>query len=165
MMTDIQATPASEWRKPREEGYLVKLPSGNLARLGAVDLSSLLIQGEIPDLLTPLVTKMLFDDIDQDALDAQFSADNLLERGGEALSFINTICKASFIEPRIVDGEPGEGEIVIEDVDVGDRSFVMSICIYGARVLRSFRVGQKEDVESVRDGEDDEREAEQPPGD
>jgi len=164
-MPTTQATPAREWRKPREEGYLIELPSGHLARIGPVDLSRLLVDGDVPDLLTPLVTQLVFEGVDEDKLEASFSPEQLMDRSGDAMRLINAICHAAFIDPRIVEADPGEDEILIEDVSLDDRSFVFSIAIYGAQILRSFRVGQGEDVESVRDGEDDEPEAEPAPGD
>ena len=160
-----RATPASEWRKPRVEGYLVELPSGHRARIGPVDLSILLLKGDIPDLLTPLATRIIFEGVDEEEMDQQFSIDQVLDRAGETMDFINTICRAAFIEPRIVREDPGEGEILIEDVCIDDRSHVFSIAIHGARVLQSFRVGQEGAVEPPRDSEDEPDEAEQPAGD
>jgi hypothetical protein len=161
----MQATPASEWRKPREEGYLVELPSGRMARLGQVDLSSLLLKGDIPDFLTPTVSELLFGTVTEEQFNEDFSPEQMLARGKGYLEFINAICKASFIEPRIANGSPGEGEIAIEDVPLDDRSFVFSIAIHGVEVLRSFRVGQEEAVEPVRDSEDEPDEAKCAPGD
>lgn len=159
MPSDLQSplapTPASEWRKPREEGYLVELPSGHRARLGPVDLSQMLLDGRIPDLLTPFVTQMLYEGVNEEDLEKQFSPEAVLDRAGETMELINRVCSASFLDPRVVQEDPGDGEILIEDVSIDDRSYVFSLAIYGARALESFRVGQESPVEPVRDGEDD----------
>ena len=107
---------------------------------------------------------MLFEEVPESEIEAQFSAENVLDKADQSMDLINTICKAAFLEPRIVDEDPGEDEMTIADVDIDDRSFVFSIAIYGARVLQSFRVGQEEDVEPVRDGEDEPGEGKPPSG-
>jgi len=164
-MPMTQVTSASDWRKPRELGYLVELPSGNTARLGPVDLSKLLLDGEVPDLLSPFVNRMLFEGMDQEEVEKQFSPKEDIDQARETAQLVNRICRAAFIEPRIVDSDPADDEILIEDVDLTDRAYVFSIAIQGAMILKSFRIGQEEDVETVRDGEDDGSEAEPAPGD
>lgn len=135
---------------------MIELPSGRVARLGPVDMSSLLLEGDIPDLLTPLVTQVLFEGVDDEEMEEQFALDKMLEQGKETLALINTVCKAAFIEPHIVDVDPGEGEITLQDVSIDDRSFVFSLAIYGVNALRSFRDQQKETLESLRNSENDE---------
>jgi len=164
-MTEAQVTLAREWRKPREEGYLVELPSGNVARLGPVDLSQFLLDGDIPDLLAPFVARMLFEGVSDEELDAEFAPEKALEKAGETMQLINTICRASFIEPCIVDEDPGEDAILIEDVTVDDRNFVFSVATRGVMALKSFRVGQEEDVEPLPDSEGDGSETEPASGD
>lgn len=148
-------TPAAEWRKPREEGYLITLLSGNVARLRPVALDVLILSGEIPDLLSPLAAKLLFEEVEIDQIrDASELA------AGTARLF-NHVCQAAFLEPRIVDEvtDP-DTEITLEDISFADKSLVFQLAIQPAEVLRNFRDQQAANVDAVSDGDENGAEAE-----
>lgn len=151
-----------DWRKPREEGFLLALPSGNSATIRPVALDVLLRQGKIPDLLTPLVAKMIYEGVDTDELDKLLSVEKLAEQSDEMLALIDAICAAAFLEPRIVEQPQAEDEIAIEDVELADRGTVFSLAVLPANDLRRFLQRQASAVEPVPDGDGDEPEAEQP---
>ena len=52
-----QITSGVKWRQPREEGIIVPLPSGNVARLRPVALDVMISSGKLPDMLTPVAAK------------------------------------------------------------------------------------------------------------
>lgn len=149
-------TAGSMWRSAREQGYLKQLPSGNYARLRPVALDKLLLGGEIPDILTPLVVKMLMDGADRVGLDEFLSekgTENALSQFAEMISLVNLICIAAFVEPKIVTSPQAEDEISIDDLDMADRGLVFNLALQPVEVLRRFRLESRPDVETVPDGE------------
>jgi len=144
-----------EWRKPREEGFTLALPSGNVARIRPVALDVLLRQGAVPDLLTSWVAKTIYEGVDTEELDRLLGAENLVEQSDEMLSLIDAICTAAFVEPRIVEDPQEDDEIAIEDVELGDRGAVFSLAVLPAQALRSFLERQAAGVEPVPDGDGD----------
>jgi hypothetical protein len=152
-----RATPGASWRAERN-GVVKMLLSGKRAKLRAVDVSLLLLQGNIPDLLTPQVVKMFYGP-DQET---PARSDIALKTGIEPdeLPIINLICRSAFVEPRIVDEPIADDEIAIDDVDLYDRLQVYNMCTRGLEVLRNFRLEPFADVAAIPDGQDDGAEAE-----
>lgn len=158
-------TSAGEWRRPYEEGEVVELPSGFRARLRPVAVDSLIAQGEIPDMLTPIAARMLYEGEELD--DVTEKTD--LARG--YMQLINQIVPAAFLEPRVVDEfveveqddgtvvkerrELGEGEIGLSHIDFADKLTVFQLAINPVEVLRRFRRQQEADVAAGDDGEAD----------
>jgi len=151
-----------DWRKPREEGFLLALPSGNSAKIRPVALDVLLRQGKVPDLLTPFVAKMIYEGVDTDELDKLLSVEKLAEQSDEMLALIDAICAAAFLEPRIVAEPQAEDEIAIEDVELADRGTVFSLAMLPANDLRRFLERQAPSLEPVPDGDGDGPAPEQP---
>lgn len=150
----LQPTPASEWRKPREEGDAYRLPSGRVAMLAPVSIMSLMRLGRIPDLLTPFAASLLYEekDIEELGKDPQLAE--------SSAQMAEAICRASFRNPVIVDEPtPGEAEISLDDLDDVDKAFVMQLMIQPMEVLRKFRRQQARSLETVPDDEGDGDEA------
>lgn len=155
---NLLPTSGRQWRKPREEGFLVQLPSGNVCRLRPLSPDLMLSMGEIPDLLTPLVEKMLFEGADigevTQALDKaidpaeQFDAGNLLR----LIRFIDAFCVRALIAPRIVENPQAEDEISIYDLGLQDRFAIYQYCIQPAEVLYSFHLVAQSALEPISDG-------------
>ena len=153
-----------EWRQPREEGYVRTLFSGKTVRLRPLDLATMLLEGDIPDLLTGLVYQVLFEGVDapgytpppagEDAKQAMFGITPTI------LPVVNLVCKAAFLEPRIVDEPQADDEIGIEDVELRDRALVFNLVTQGADALRRFHYQPPPIVEAVPDGQDAGPEAE-----
>jgi hypothetical protein len=167
-------TPTSglEWRAPREQGYLKVLPSGKQAYLRPVTPAGLMsVLGEIPDTLTPLVSRMVYEGITYDHIKeviAMVTPDDTkesLKRAQDGVSFANTVCKLSFVAPRIVDAPRQDDEISLDDIELGDRLFVLSLATQPAGVLRSFRFQSLANVEDVPERNDAQPEAESVGGD
>jgi hypothetical protein len=161
-----QPTNGTEWRQPREQGYLHTLPSGHSVYLRQATPALLIEQmGEIPDHLTPLVSKMIFGPPAGhakqiiDSIDPENDSRESLERTRKAIDFANVICKMCFVTPKIVEQPRAENEIAIHDVDLGDRLFVLSLVTQPAEVLRSFRLKKTEPVATLPDSEGDQRAA------
>lgn len=162
----LRATAGSAWREPRQAGIPVQLPSGNIARLRPVEPQALLKQGEIIDILTPLVAKMLFQGADASAEtiaqvigDATADGDNtaqLKEAAGKLADLervCDIVCKAAFVDPRVVDDPQAENEIAPDDIELADKIQVFTLALRGAAALRHFRYEPNADVESVPNSE------------
>lgn len=147
-----QVTLGTHWRKPREEGYIITLPSGYAARLRPVQLDVMLATGDIPDILTPLVGKMLYEGAD---LDDAAELESLIESTAGMAELMGAVVRAAVIEPRIVDAPEQEDEIALEDISFEDRMVIFSLAIQPTRVLEKFCDQQGRDVEAVPDGEND----------
>lgn len=152
MSEELTPTSAAEWRKPREEGYLVTLPSGNVARLRPVALDMLVVAGQIPDILTPMAARALWGVEEEDGKEG----DKTLEDAVEYIEFVNLIAKAAMLEPRICDGEKAsEGCITLEDLEFDDRVAIQRVALLPASQMRRFRDRQAANVEAIPDGESD----------
>jgi len=146
-MKNTLPTPAAAWRKPREEGFLITLPSGNVARLRPVALDVLITSGRLPDMLSPIAAKTLW--VEEDVS----KVGDVPELAKGFADLVNFIVPVSFMEPEVVtEGEPGDGQIHIEDVDFGDKVAVFNLVTSGAATLRQFRDQQEGNVDVVPNG-------------
>ena len=169
----LRATTGATWREPRQQGVPVQLPSGNIARLRPVEPQRLLAQGEIIDILTPLVAKMLFQGADASAEtiaqvlgDAAGDGDNvaqLQDAAGKLADLervCDIVCKAAFVDPCVVDEPTAANEIGPDDIELADKVHVFTLALRGAAALRHFRYEPNADVESVPDEQGDAQPAE-----
>lgn len=163
----LRATAGCAWREPRKLGILIELPSGNIARLRPVEPQALLKQGEIIDILTPLVAKMLFQGADAtaetiaqvlgEAITADADGDNaaqLKEAAGRLADLervCDIVCKAAFVDPCVVDEPADANEIAPDDIELADKIHVFTLALRGAAALRHFRYEPRADVEPVPD--------------
>lgn len=143
-------TTAASWRKPREEGELVPLPSGNWARLRPADLMMMVKAGTIPDLLSPIAAKAVW-------------AEQNLEEIGDSLDMamqfhdlFGIVLPAIFVEPKVAlpDTEPADDEITLEDIDLVDRTAAFNLAISGVSAMRNFRKLQEEHLASLPDSDE-----------
>lgn len=156
------ATSGAVWRSAREQGYLKQLPSGNWARLRPVALDRLLISGEVADLLTPLVVKMVMDGADTVSLDTflnNATAERTLGTVAETIQLLDLVCRAAFVEPRIVDNPQADDEISLADLSLEDKGLAFSLAMQPAEELRRFRLEPTPDVATVPDRDQNEHTA------
>ena len=150
-------TPGSAWRAPREAGYEKMLPSGKVARLRPVSPDQLIASGDVPDILTPLVLRMLYHGSDGSELTQLVtSSEESVAHARGTITLINAVCRAAFIQPRITEAPQSDDEITIDDVEVLDRYFVFQLATQPAEVLRDFRLSPATtDVATVPDEQGD----------
>lgn len=156
MTDDLKVTSGGAWRQPREEGFVKRLLSGRVARLRPVQMDVLLAEGKIPDLLTGYAVGQIMEPSEEDPLDNE----KLRKNTTEMIELMNVVCKAAFVEPKIVDEPQADNEITIEDIELQDRSMVWRLATQPVEALRKFRLGEGPGVEDVHDGGDDGTEAE-----
>ncbi len=146
-MTENQFTSAREWRKFREEGAFVKLPSGFTARLRPVSMQWLYKSGKIPDALTTLVAEII------KAGDATIP--DVKDAATAIIDLKIVVAKAAFINPTIVDEiKDPDSEILYEDLWEEDTEFVLSWAQRPQKELANFRTEQEPVVEPVLDSDD-----------
>lgn len=150
-MTQLQPTNATEWRRAREQGIPVELPSGFVARLRPVGLLELMKRGRIPDLLTGIAAETV-------ALGRPTEM-TIKEQANNLAEMLEIICTSAFMEPCIVpedqDLRDGVEEIHFFDVPFNDQLWVLDFVSAPTRALRSFREQQAEPMEPVDTGEND----------
>lgn len=118
----LQVTSGEEWRRPREKGISVELPSGNVARLRRVSLMTFIRQGKIPKPLAGLVHKMITGPKKQRVAKLLNNLDDVKAFA----TMVEAICTEAFVMPRIGEEPLSEGEISIDDVDSDDQMFVFN---------------------------------------
>ena len=153
-----KVTSAKAWRTPRDQGEVIELPSGKCARIRSVALDSLIAQGELPDLLTPLASQTLWREMTfEDIAD-----DGQLAKG--YIELINAVLPAAFIKPKIVAledlNEDSDDEITLADLAWTDKTHVFQLVLLPTEALESFRKEQERDVEPVPDSKSQQDEAE-----
>jgi hypothetical protein len=147
-----QATAGREMRQARLEGVVVELPSGYKVRLRPVAIDGLMAGGEIPDLLTPIAARSLWTVTGPEEIAAR------AELAAGFIGLVRAIVPAALVEPRIApddrpDGELGDDEIKLDDLDFSDKLAIFQLATQPAAVLRSFRERQAAGMAAVHDGE------------
>ena len=128
-MAEQTVTPASLWRKRREEGELIKLPgSGNVARLIRPPLASMVLTNHgAPNPLSRDVQRLLSGT--PPPKDEQERWKNY-QQNMRGLQELAALCLA---EPKLkLDGPPGEGEIGPDDLTDLDYTFIWYTWVEGA---------------------------------
>lgn len=145
MTDEWQPTSGKTWRSPRLEGVVIPLPSGNMARIRPVALDMMVASGKIPDLLAPIAAKTLWTEIDTDEIG------DVKELATGMVNLFNVVCKAAFVEPRVVDEPQADDEITLEDIAFQDKATVFQLAIGPARHLELFRQEQGERLAALHD--------------
>lgn len=127
-MTQLQVTPASQWRRASQEGELYELPgSGMVARLKRPALLALAAKaGTVPNLLAQEVLRL--EGVSRTPKTEQEQIKNYQEFSQGYIE----VAKLCFVEPRIVD-QPNydNGEIAVTDLAEVDLFWLYSTFIKG----------------------------------
>jgi hypothetical protein len=142
----LEVTSAGEWRRMREQGVVVTLPSGRCARLRPVGIPELVRRGRIPNELMPIAAEAVWFDSP--------SPEKVREAGAAAISLFDLVCEAAFLEPRASkDDDLADDQISVDDIDLADKVFVLQFVTAPAGALRRFRLDQDAGLGSVSAGE------------
>lgn len=153
----LEVTTAKAWREMREQGVIVPLPSGKVARLRPVGIEELVRRGKIPDDLSPMAAEVVWKNTT--------STEHVRALGKRAIDMLNIIVQSAFIEPKVVESDqPGEDEISIDDIDLEDKQAVFAFVTAPVGALAYFRARQNADVADIPDGNQAGPEAEQTAG-
>lgn|SRR5512138_312973 len=135
-------TPASQWVQEAEEGVLIRLRSGNLARVRPVNLDAFIEGGYIPDNLTPVIDELI----------------NGRETGKRATredfnnnqQMLDAFCKACFMEPKVADvADPANGVISVKHISDIDKQDLFSFMGASAEDLKRFHPLEENPVDDL----------------
>lgn len=142
------ATSGKEWRKAREEGFEIRLPSGNVADLRPVEADFFLRVGRIPDALAPLINEM----ISGVAYKLEIPPVEQLEKGREWIGFLNELCTYAFVTPKVVEAPQADDEISVDDICYLDKYAVYQNFTLPAHKLKTFREAQIKSLATLESG-------------
>lgn len=137
----LSVTPASAWRKAREQGELIRLPgSGNVARLIRPPLASMVLSSNgVPNPLSRDAQRLLAGTAPPKDEAERWANYQKNTRGMQELA---ALCLA---EPKLkIDGPPGENEIGPDDMADLDYTFIVYTWLEGAaESVAPFRVSSE----------------------
>lgn len=140
-------TPAAEWRRPYVEGVLIELPnSGNLVRIRPVNTDTFIRSGRIPNNLSHIVTGFIEGKQEVGELTPEGYLQNQV--------ILDAYVLTCFVEPKVVESDPGENEITPDVISDEDKMFLFMLMGKPARALEDFRPKPNEPMDSV-DGRQD----------
>lgn len=157
---DLPITPASEFRRAREQGEKITLPTGRIVLMRTVKPSLLLKLGKIPDFLSELVIQILYGKITNEQYQAHFAPNERKEHAIEMAESLRVVCMGALIYPRVVEDPQADDEIHIDDLQDNEQRFIFDLALLEASDLSRFRERQEANVEPVSQGEGTEYEAE-----
>ncbi len=129
----------------RLKGTEYKVPgTDRLVRLRTVDAPSLLKEGKLPDILTPLVVKSVYQELSDRELKDFVGA----QKGGsgEALSMVDAM--------DFVVGKAIADNTKVQDLTLGEKRWIFRMVMGPAELLITFRYDKDSDVEPVAEVED-----------
>lgn len=129
----------------RLKGTEYKLPgTGRIVRIRVLDAPSLLREGKLPDILTPLVVKSVYQELSdkemRDFVGAQRGNANEALNMVEAMDFV--------VKKSIADGTK------VEDLTLAEKRWIFRMAMGPAELLITFRYDKESDVEPVAEVED-----------
>lgn len=133
----------AEYKKMQTYGVEQVLPpTGRKIKLKSVDAESLLKEGQIPNILTPLIVKMVYQDLSGNEI-RQFVEGNK-GQVQDALGMVETL---NFIAKyAITDGTK------VESLTLAEKRWIFRLVMGAAELLITFRFDQDPDVEVVSEG-------------
>lgn len=139
MSNELIVTTGNKWRESLYE--IVRLPSGNVAKLKRVSLLGLAAQGQLPDFFTGIVVSSM------NGSNQGIANPKAIPEMNKAMT---VICKECFVSPQIVDDNPNDTQITMHDLTDMDKAFVVKWASGGkAEALRTFPTGQNPGVGAV----------------
>jgi hypothetical protein len=139
-----------ELRRAYEEGIPQRLFSGVEVVMRPVRLDRLLMSGNVPDILTPLVMKGLFPAGDDEAQRFPDEVNHFIgqkrDKQKEAVDFIravDVVCEAALVDVSVLPYLP-----------LSDRLWIFRLAFLPAEVLSRFRLQPQTDVADVGEGDE-----------
>lgn len=124
-----QASEIKRLREEREQGVPVKLPSGIVVLIKKPNISKLIENGDIPSELLSLALGK------ENIETGNFDADSV-QKG---IRMMNLMVKYSLVSPKVVENNPKEDEILIDDLSEDDKAFIVGEAQAEVGKLKSFR--------------------------
>lgn len=140
-------TPINEWLEPYSEGVLIELRSMRKIKMRPVAMDELLRLGKIPDMLSSLAARSLWDTVPIDqAMEDNFKTAN------DLVELMSIILPSCIVYPPIYtgDAELPEGMIKLEHLSLLDKLDIFQLALQPVDVLVRFRNKQIGDVASIQ---------------
>lgn len=165
---NLKTTSAAQWKKKSGAKPVdVELPSGNVAKVRQIPMTTLLSDGLFPDSMANIVRSSIDGKQSKAELEAQTNA-QMAEMAEdpkkmlEMFSVIDKIMVQAVVEPAVQlppeDDEDRDDEVLYADeVDIEDKMFIFNFCVGGSKDIERFReeskaaLGSMADLEGVRD--------------
>ena len=138
-------TPTEALSEMKAKGTEVLIPgTERLVRLRTLDAEALLREGKIPDILTPLVIKSVYEELS----DREVRGVLTQSRGSkeDALAMLEAI--DFVVEKSIADGTKAK------DLTLGEKRWIFRLAMEPAELLTTFRHDPNADVESLAEGDE-----------
>lgn len=121
----LEVTSSRSWLRVPPPA-MVEFPSGNVALLRKPQLLGMMKRGEIPN---PLLDAAL------DHVGGKPSTDY-----AKTAEFVDFLVSVTFVSPSVIlEGDPGEGELHVDEISDDDKKFAVSWAQQGARAAAQFR--------------------------
>jgi len=157
-------TPAQAWKKKSSEGILVRVPSGNIAKIRTPGIEVFVTQGVIPNGLMPIIMGAMKrgGPPKDDDLVSMLENKETLQQIIDLSSAVTVYC---CIDPVVlpvpmmmVDGKQvpdpdgrDPDALYVDDVDFDDRMYIFGVAVGGTSNLERFREQQAALMESLPD--------------
>jgi hypothetical protein len=138
-------TAAEKLAEMRTKGTEQKLPgTERMIRLRTLEAPELLREGKLPDILTPLVIKSVYQELTDKEVREFLSVQR--SNAAEALKMIDAM---DFVVAKsIADGTN------VSDLTLAEKRWIFRLAMGPAELLITFRYDPNDDVEPVAEGED-----------
>jgi hypothetical protein len=131
-----------ELRRIYDEGVPQTLLSGVQVQMRPVRADKLLALGRIPDILTPIMLKSVYEVATEELDSFLFDKRETMAETLEMIRAVDAVCAAALVEPSLV-----------EYLTLQDRMWIFKLAFMPAEVLSTFRLQSRGDVENLDDGE------------
>ena len=131
-----------ELRRIYEEGIEQTLISGVTVRMHPVQLDKLLEAGDIPDVLSSLILRALYEDVREEIDSFVMTPQTDKAKAVDVIRSVDAVCRSVLIHPSIV-----------AYLSLTDRLWLFKLAFMPAEVLSRFRHQPAGDVDAVDEGE------------
>ncbi len=141
-----EVTPVNEWLEPFTNGVVVELPSKHKIKMKPVAIDELLRMGKIPDMLSSLAARSLWEGVPIDTV-----MDNNFQTAKDLTELMSIILPCCIVYPPIYSGEDElpEGMIKLEHLSVIDKLAIFQLALQPVDELKRFRNKQIGNVVNI----------------
>lgn len=132
-------------KEMREKGDEQTIPDTlRVVRVKTLEAKDLLLEGNFPDILTPLVVKSIYQELTTPQIKEFFEMNTKdVEQAKKMLEAVEFVCRKSIV-----------GDTDINDLTMSEKRWIFRLAVGPAEMLVSFRYEPDEDVEFVAEGEE-----------
>ena len=147
----LEVTSAAAWKQARAEGRLVRLRSGNVARIRTIGMDYIVKSGKLPDALVGMAAETLL--LDSGSNPPAITMEDLEKH----VDFYNMLMEMAFIVPQVTSRDVVPDDAIhVNDIDLWDKLWVSQEVLFKTlNELADFRARQAPDVEPVLSSEGD----------